>query len=236
MATTMISWQMEPATTRTMIDPHRSWPRLLAAGNHPCGTRPSPESVLRNPVASLASMKRRHRGCPPRRPGARSSRRPPYSPSCGQPVSLYDGATTLCGDGSAGTIYAFSVQCESSTISSDSCTSWATSTNPCTARRVSTTTNPTATGVATLSRSTHAHARAETEAHGWLLAGLTPAVIAESDIPLPRLSWTSPGKGGAFHHSNYRRRSPWATSHRRRRTNPGSRTSRTATKSCWPLR
>ena len=64
MATTMISWQMEPATTRTMIDPHRSWPRLLAAGNHPCGTRPSPESVLRNPVASLASMKRRHRGCP----------------------------------------------------------------------------------------------------------------------------------------------------------------------------
>ena len=53
---------------------------------------------------------------------------------------------------------------------------------------------------------------------------------------LRRLSWTSPGKGGAFHHSNCRRRSPWATSHRRRRTNPGSKTSRTVTKSCWPLR
>src|ERR1039457_2774809 len=28
-ATTTISWQMEPAMTRTMVDPHRSWPRLL---------------------------------------------------------------------------------------------------------------------------------------------------------------------------------------------------------------
>jgi len=73
-----------------------------------------------------------------------------------------------------------------------------------------------------------------------LIAGFPPVSLrqqrATPTSTLRRLSWTSPGKGGAFHHSNCRRRSPWATSHRRRRTNPGSRTSRTVTKSCWPLR
>src|ERR1017187_9306312 len=55
-ATTTISWQMEPAMTRTKVDPHRSWPRLLAVGNYPCGTRPSQVSAPRNPVANLPSM------------------------------------------------------------------------------------------------------------------------------------------------------------------------------------
>ena len=75
--------------------------------------------------------------------------------------------------------------------------------------------------------------RVEPPALGWLLAGFDPAAIAEFNSYLRRLSWTSPGKGGAFPYSNCRRRSPWATSHRRRRTSLESKTSRTGTRSCW---
>jgi len=56
---------------------------------------------------------------------------------------------------------------------------------------------------------------------------------ANTDIYLPRLSWTCLRKGGSIARPNCRRISPWATSHRRRKTNPGSRTPRTRIKRHW---
>jgi len=59
---------------------------------------------------------------------------------------------------------------------------------------------------------------------------------ANTDIYLPRLSWTCPRQGGSIALPNCRRISPWATSHRKRKTNPGSRTPRTRIKRRWPPR
>src|ERR1017187_5456286 len=71
--TTTISWQMEPAMTRTMVDPHRSWPRL----------------EIRWQISLV--WKTHDRGCPPRS----LSRSCPRSGSpVGYEIGLVDGQRT----------------------------------------------------------------------------------------------------------------------------------------------